>query len=120
MFYDNFKDACERKGTNISTVLTELGRASGNTGNWKLGKYPRMDIVMEIAEYLHISTDELIYGQGQAPYGCTKTHNNESGNIDHEWIEIISHIPDDRQQMCKDFLRTHMVIPEKYADGKKA
>lgn len=120
MFYDNFKDACERKGTNISTVLSEIGRASGNTGSWKIGKYPRMDIVMEMAEYLHISIDELIYGQGQAPYSITKTQDNELNNIDPEWLEIISHIPSDRQQMCKDFLRTHMVLPEKYADDKNA
>ena len=111
MFYDNFKSACERHGTNITAVLKELGRASGNTG------YPKLDIVMEIAEYLHISTDELIYGIGQAPY--SETQNNELP-IDNEWIEIISHIPADRQQMCKDFLRTHMVVPEKYTDSKKA
>ena len=39
--------------------------------------------------------------------------------LDPEWIEIITHIPDDKQEMCKDFLRTHMVIPEKYADRKR-
>lgn len=117
MFYDNFKAACERHGTNITNVLKELGRASGNTGTWKIGGYPKLDIVMQIAEYLQISTDELIYGKGQAPYA--DTHKNEL-DIDEEWVEIISHIPEDRQQMCKDFLRTHMVVPEKYADSKKA
>ncbi len=117
MFYDNFKAACERHGTNITAVLKELGRASGNTGTWKMGRYPKLDIVMEIAEYLHISTDELIYGIGEAPYSGTQ--NNELP-IDDEWVEIISHIPADRQQMCKDFLRTHMVVPEKYTDSKKA
>ena len=39
--------------------------------------------------------------------------------LDPEWIDIITHIPDDKQKMCKDFLRTHMVIPEKYADRKR-
>lgn len=117
MFYDNFKDACERKGTNITSVLSEIGRASGNTGTWKVGKFPRLDIAMEMAEYLHISLDELVYGVGNAPYSAQK---NELHGIDEEWIDIISHIPDDRQGMCKDFLRTHMVLPDKYADSKKA
>lgn len=117
MFYDNFKAACERHGTNLTTVLKDLGRASGNTGTWKTGRFPKLDIVIEIAEYLHISTDELIYGIGQAPYSGTQ--NNEL-LIDNEWVEIISHIPADRQQICKDFLRTHMVVPEKYANTKKA
>ncbi|MCC8066388.1 MAG: helix-turn-helix domain containing protein [Clostridiales bacterium] len=116
MFYDNVKAACTRKGTNITTVLTEIGRATGNTGTWKLGKYPRLDLVMEMAEHLGVSVDELAYGKGQAPY-ADQTQGNE---IDDEWVDIITHIPEDRQQMCKDFLRTHMVIPEKYADGKKA
>ncbi len=117
MFYDNFKAACERHGTNLTTVLKDLGRASGNTGTWKMGRYPKLDIVIEIAEYLHISTDELIYGIGHAPY--SETQNNESP-IDDEWVEIISRIPADRQRMCKDFLRTHMIVPEKYTDSKKA
>jgi hypothetical protein len=123
MFYDNFKDACERKGTNISTVLANIGRASGNTGSWKIGKFPRMDIVMEMAEYLHISIDELIYGKGNAPYSDNiKTQNSELSNIDEDWIEIITHIPEDKQQICKDFLRTHMVEiePDKYSEGKRA
>ena len=59
MFYDNFKAACERKGTTITAVLADIGRASGNTGGWKMGKFPRLDIVMEIAEHLQISIDEL-------------------------------------------------------------
>lgn len=118
MFYDNVKAACARKGTNITTVLSELGRATGNTGTWKLGKYPRLDLAMEIAEYLGVTVDELAYGRGQAPFAdAGKTQENE---IDKEWVEIISRIPEDRQQMCKDFLRTHMVIPEKYVDSKNA
>ena len=58
MFYDNFKAACARKGTTITAVLAEIGRASGNTGGWKMGKYPRLDIVTEIADYLNISLDD--------------------------------------------------------------
>lgn len=118
MFYDNFRDACERKGTSLTVVLAEIGRSSGNTGSWKIGKYPRLDIVMEIAEHLGITTDELIYGKNHSPKKIT--HNNESASIDPEWVEIISHIPEDRQSMCKDFLRTHMVLPEKYSDSKDA
>ncbi len=62
MFYDNFKAACARKGTTITAVLAEIGRASGDAGGWKMGKYPRLDIVTEIADYLNISLDELVYG----------------------------------------------------------
>lgn len=117
MFYDNFKDACARKGTNISKVLTEIGRATSNTGGWKAGKFPRMDIIVEMAEYLQISTDELIYGHGRAPYALRMARKNE---IESEWVEIITQIPQEKHEMCKDFLRTHMATPEKYADDKRA
>ena len=117
MFYDNFRDACRRKGTSVSAVLAEIGRASGSIGAWKIGKSPRLDTAMEIAEHLQISLDELTYGLGKAPYSGN-IHNNE---IDSEWIEIISQIPEERQQICKDFLRTHMVEkPQKYAGNKRA
>lgn len=110
MFYDNVKEICEMRGTTISAVLHEIGRASGNTGSWKLGKYPRIDIIMELAEHLQVTTDDLLYGLGKSPLHA----------IDSEWIEIINHIPSDRQKLCKDFMRTHMVLPDKYKDKKNA
>ena len=58
MFYDNFKAACERKGTTITAVLADIGRASGNTGGWKMGKFPRLDIVMENRRQVY-STDKM-------------------------------------------------------------
>lgn len=112
MFYDNFKAACERRGTTLTSVLRELHRSTGSTGRWSSGSYPTLDIVMEIADYLGMSLDELVFG-------LDKASSSDSDDM-HEWSYIISHIPEDRQQMCKDFLRTHMVIPEKYADRKKA
>ncbi|MDO4649756.1 MAG: hypothetical protein Q4B26_14020 [Eubacteriales bacterium] len=117
MFYDNFRAACERKGTTLTAVLREIGRASGNTGTWKDGRFPKLDAAMEIAEYLQISIDELVYGLGHS--STDKAHSGEF-SIDSEWVDIISHIPEDKQQMCKDFLRTHMVIPDKYSDKKEA
>lgn len=112
MFYDNFMEACREKGTTVTSVLKALGKSTGSTGNWSAGKFPRLDIVMEMAEYLGISLDELVYGRsGVLP---------ELSESDQEWLNIISKIPAEKQEMCKDFLRTHMAVPEKYADRKKA
>lgn len=107
MFYDNVRAVCRRKGTNVSTVLKSIDRSTGLTGRWKHGSYPSLDIAMEMAEYLGITLDELVYNRvPQTPY-------NDSV-IDPEWIDIITHIPEDKQKMCKDFLRTHMIVPEKF------
>nr|WP_300649481.1 hypothetical protein [uncultured Anaerobutyricum sp.] len=105
MFYDNFKAACKRKGTNMTVVLSELGYSTSSTGSWKAGSFPRLDIAINIANHLEISLDELVYGINNAP---SRTRKNEQV-IDQEWIDIISHIPPERQQICKDFLRTHMI-----------
>ena len=112
MFYDNFKDACEKRGTTITTVLRQLNRSTGATGRWSSGSYPTLDIVMEIAEYLDLSIDELVYG--------SKEDVSDDRKDEQEWLYIISRIPEERKKMCKDFLKTHMTTPEKYADKKKA
>lgn len=110
MFYDNFNKACREKGFTLTGLLKILGKSTGSTGSWREGKYPKLDTVMEMAEYLGVSLDELVYG---------KTHNIESDPSMQEWLDIISQIPEDKQQTCKDFLRTHMVVPEKYAERKR-
>lgn len=110
--YENFRHACSLKGTNVSTVLRECGRSTGNTGAWKVGAFPRLDVAMDIADYLGVSLDELCYG----------VEGSKAVIIDdsqREWLEIALRIPKDKQQMCKDFLKTHAVIPEKYEDRKK-
>ena len=110
MFYDNLRAVCAEKGTTVTTVLKELHMSTGSTGKWKEGSIPKIDTVMQLSEHLDVSLDYLVYGR--------KLYTEVSG-LDPEWIEIITHIPDDKQEMCKDFLRTHMVIPEKYADRKR-
>lgn len=109
--YDLFRHACAEKGTNITTVLNACGRSDGSTGSWKAGSFPKLDIVMDIAEYLGISLDELCYG----------LDNSRSVILDdneREWLSIVRRIPADRQQMCKDFILTHASIPEKYEEKR--
>lgn len=110
MFYDNFVAACCNKGTTLTGLLKKLGKSTGSTGTWRDGKYPKLDTVMEMAEYLDISLDELVYGKSRS---CKLDESTQ------EWIDIISNIPEDRQQICKDFLRTHMAATEKQAKRKK-
>lgn len=111
--YDKFRAACSDRGTSITKVLNAIGKSDGSTGTWKAGKYPRLDTVMKIAEHLNISLDELCYGKDEMKAKVL----TES---DLEWLYIISRIPEDKQELCKDFLRTHMTVPEKYLDKKDA
>ena len=110
--YENFVNACALKNTYLTTVIKKIGRASGNIGQWKNGSFPRLDLAMDIADYLGISIDELCYGRNQ--HDAISITDNEA-----EWLEIVNKIPADKQQICKDFLRTHAVMPDKYADKGK-
>lgn len=120
MLYDRLRDACEQRGTTITQALRDIGRAEGNTGSWKAGKSPKLDIIMELAELLNMSLDELVYGNNPPIKRTSSTQNSELTASEMEWLDIISRIPEDKQQMCKDFLRTHITVPEKYSDKKNA
>lgn len=112
MFYDIFKAVCKEKGTTVTTVLKEIGRSTGCTGKWSRGSYPALDIVMDMATHLGVSLDKLVYNREPLPASISES--------DQEWLDIICRIPAEKQEMCKDFLRTHMTVPEKYVDEKKA
>lgn len=106
------KKACKDKGMSLSRVLTLNGRSDGNSSAWRDGGFPRVDVMMDISETLDISIDELCYGVEKAK--AIYIDDNQR-----EWLSIIARIPMDRQKLCKDFLRTHAVIPDTYVEGEK-
>ena len=73
---------------------------------------PSADLIAPIAKFFHVSTDYLLTGK--------EAESKPISLEDEDWLNIIHRIPEDRQSMCKDFLRTHMVIPDKYIDKKQA
>lgn len=60
MFYETLKEICEKKKTSPSAVCVALGMSKSNVTNWKNGQYPRLDTVIEIANYLSINPAKLI------------------------------------------------------------
>lgn len=110
MFYANLQKICAERDTNVTQALKDIGHSDGCVGRWKRGALPTMAIAIDLANHLHVSLDELAFG---------KSLNVPSlSDEDKEWLSIIHSIPVERQQMCKDFLKTHMVQQEKYIDKK--
>ena len=112
-FYDSVKKICFKKDVRLSIMIRDLHLDIGCVGQWKEGTLPTVDVAFAIAQYLGVSLDYLITGLEP------DSNMLMVSGLDPEWIDIITHIPDDKQEMCKDFLRTHMVIPEKYEDRKR-
>ncbi len=118
-FYETVNRVCREKGTTATTVLKAIGASSGNVSKWKKGSIPNIDLALRFARYLGITLDYLVTGEDaySAPLPIPDA---ELSADDADWLSIIRGIPAEKQEMCKDFLRTHAYVPEKYADKKKA
>lgn len=116
IFYENVNRICKEKGTTATTVLREIGASTGNVSKWKNGSIPNIDLALRFAQYLGVSLDYLVTGVDSSTPQLSVVGVSES---EKEWLSIIHSIPEEKQEMCKDFLRTHIAVPEKYADRKR-
>lgn len=60
MFYETLKEVCIEKKTSPSEVCRALGMSKSNVTGWKNGRSPKLETVMQIAEYLGVSPTRLI------------------------------------------------------------
>ena len=60
MFYETLKKTCEEKKTSPSAVCVALGLSKSNVTEWKNGRSPKLDTVVQIAEHLGVDPVELI------------------------------------------------------------
>jgi len=60
MFYDQITKICNEKGVKLTPLLKELGLSTGNTGRWKKGGVPSIEVVSSLAMRLDVSVDYLL------------------------------------------------------------
>lgn len=61
MFYDRFKQLCERKGVSCNKAALEIGLSNATPTKWKkTGATPIGDTLDRIAAYFEVSTDYLL------------------------------------------------------------
>jgi len=65
MFYEQLKIACARNNISPSALAREFGLSTANTGRWKNGGLPSVDILLKFAERLGVTTDFLLKGDMQ-------------------------------------------------------
>ncbi len=75
MFWDNFYKLCINKGTKPNPVAKELGISSATLTKWKNGTLPNLSITIDIAEYFHVTIDELINGPSTKCVRCGYQNN---------------------------------------------
>ena len=97
----------DKYGLQQKELADAINVSKATVNGWKIRKgSPSADLISPIAKFFHVSTDFLLTGEEAE----SKTLSLE----DEEWLNIIHRIPEDRQSMCKDFLRTHMQIRGKH------
>lgn len=60
MFYETLNEICEKKKTSPSAVCLALGMSKSNVTEWKAGRSPKLDTVIEIANYLGVSATRFL------------------------------------------------------------
>lgn len=75
-FLINFKEICSRRGIAPSTALKKAGLSNSLYTKWSNspGAVPNLTTLKKIAEVLHVSVDELCYGDFE-PIGLTDLRN---------------------------------------------
>ena len=117
-FYENCNKCCKDHGTSISAVVTALGYSNGSPTAWKNGAMPKIDVVSDIADYLDVSLDELVYGEERFRERAKEFYSLSEEQFD--LLRVFDCIPPDKHQLCIDFLKTHVAEPEKEEEGKRA
>lgn len=61
MFYDRFKQLCDKKGISCNKAALDIGLSNAVQSKWKkTGATPRGDTLDKIAAYFGVSTDYLL------------------------------------------------------------
>lgn len=73
MFYDKYRQLCKSVGKSPSAVAIELGISKGTVSTWKnLGRTPQVAQLQKVADYFHITVDQLLDENKNAP--VAKSH----------------------------------------------
>ena len=93
MFYERLKIICKRKGIKVTQILLDLGLSTGNLSRWKSGVVPKSDTLEKIADYLGVSTDELLGKEKPAIQ-----EDNGLTDAERELMELFDKVPEDKQE----------------------
>lgn len=70
MFWDNYRNLCEKEKKSPNKVAAELGIASGTVTGWKNGALPRKPVLDKICDYFGVTTGYLM---GETPPATAET-----------------------------------------------
>lgn len=100
MFWDNFKDICDKKRLKPTPVLKEAGISTGSIGRWQAGSSPNADAVIALADYLQCSTDLLLRG-------CEYDNGSNTVSVDElDFLNMVRTLPEASREFIYDSVKT--------------
>lgn len=102
LFWDNFKDICDKKGLKPTPVLKECKISTGSIGRWQAGSAPNSDAVIALAEYLKCSTDLLLTGSEYVKPGEPQPLSQNESAI----LFMLRSLPENLQDMCFAYIKS--------------
>ena len=102
LFWDNFKEICDKKGLKPTPVLKECKISTGSIGRWQAGSAPNSDAVIALAEYLKCSTDLLLTGSEYVKPGEPQPLSQDKSTI----LSMLRSLPANLQDMCFVYIKS--------------
>ena len=62
MFYDQIEKLCHEYKISPSALGLKMGLSAQAASRWKLGSFPKVETLMQIADFFGVSVDYLLYG----------------------------------------------------------
>lgn len=106
MFFDVFRELCDKKGVSPSRAALECGLSKSAVSQWKIrGSSPKFEQLSKIAAYFGVSVDYLL-GNEEKP---AATEDSELENLmKDEFIAFYGEVKDSLDQDDIDDLKTFM------------
>lgn len=105
MFYNNFVNLCNSRGTSPSKTAEEMGFQRSVVTRWSKGTVPRQATLQKIATFFGVSVDELL---GSAPEQTKKAPGEIAGGQSEKVVEamkLLSTLDDQRLELALAHLR---------------
>lgn len=72
MFFDRLKALCDQRGISVYRACTDIGLNRSAVAKWKNGGKPNGTTAAKLAEYFGVSTDFLLFAEGEKTAGTAQ------------------------------------------------
>lgn len=105
MFYDRFKELCDKRGISCNRAALEMGLSNATPTAWKKrGLTPKADTLAVIANYFGVTTDYLL-GEENKKAPTEAGERDILDDVDVAFYGDFKELSDDEKETVRDMVR---------------